>query len=277
MYRIIFLIFILINIPAQASDLPIFDAHVHYSHDAVEQLPPEQAAALLKKAGIRKALVSSSDDAGTQKLFKAAPDIIVPALRPYRRRGEISTWMHDPTVIDYLESNLKKHTYHAIGEFHAYGKDIETKVIQRMIALAKQYDLLLHAHSDADAVNRIFKTFPEARVLWAHSGFDQPEKIREMLKKHKNLWCDLAFRNDHASVSSKGAVIPAEWRTLFEEFPDRFMVGTDTFAPERWHYVGDHANYSRSWLKILPKKLAHNIAYRNAEAMLMTVGKTEKK
>ncbi len=277
MYRIIFLVFVCINIQAQASDMPIFDAHIHYSHDAVEQLPADQAAALLKKAGIRKALVSSSDDEGTQKLLKAAPDIIVPALRPYRRRGEISTWMHDSSVIDYLENNLKKHTYYAIGEFHAYGKDIETKVIQRMIVLAKQYNLLLHAHSDADAVDRIFKSYPGARVLWAHSGFDQPENIREMLKKHKNLWCDLAFRNDHATVSAERAVIAPEWRSLFEEFPDRFMVGTDTFAPERWHYVGEHANYSRSWLKILPKDLALNIAYRNAEAMLMKAGKSEKK
>ena len=69
-----------------------------------------------------------------------------------------------------------------------------------------------------------------------------------MLRKHKNLWCDLAFRSDHASG---GKVDPA-WRAVFLEFPDRFMVGTDTFTPERWHYVAEHADWSRGWLADLP-------------------------
>lgn len=255
-----------------AEQLPIFDAHVHYSHDAVELIPPKQVAALLRKAGVRRALVSSSDDNGTQRLFEQAPDIIVPALRPYRRRGEIGTWMHDPTVIDYVEANLRKNKYFALGEFHAYGADIETPVLQKMIALAKQYGLLLHAHSDADAIDRIFKADPQARVLWAHSGFDRPDNVRKMLRKHNKLWADLAFRSDQANA---GSVAP-EWRAVFEEFPDRFMVGTDTFAPERWYYVGEHATFSRGWLASLPPPLAKKIAYQNAEAMLNLVAPAAK-
>lgn len=255
---------VLVAQAAKAEQLPIFDAHVHYSHDAVEMIPPKDVADILRKAGVRRALVSSSDDNGTQLLYEAAPDIIVPSLRPYRKRGEISTWMHDPTVIDYVEKKLSKYTYHALGEFHAFGADIETPVLQRMIALAKKHNLLLHAHSDADAVERIFKAYPEARVLWAHSGFDRPDAVGKMLSKHKRLWADLAFRSDHAS----GGVVAPEWRKVFEAHPDRFMVGTDTFAPERWHYVGEHAKYSRAWLASLTPGLARKIAYKNAEAML---------
>ncbi len=33
--------------------LPIFDAHVHYSHDAWELVPPKEAIAILRKAGLR--------------------------------------------------------------------------------------------------------------------------------------------------------------------------------------------------------------------------------
>ena len=40
---------------ARAADLPIFDAHLHYSHDAWEQLPAKEAIALLRKAGVRRA------------------------------------------------------------------------------------------------------------------------------------------------------------------------------------------------------------------------------
>ena len=69
--------------PARAaSPLPLFDAHVHYSHDAVIAVPPAQAVAILRQAGLRGVLVSSSDDDGTQKLLAEAPDLIVPELRP---------------------------------------------------------------------------------------------------------------------------------------------------------------------------------------------------
>jgi hypothetical protein len=57
---------------------------------------------------------------------------------------------------------------------------------------------------------------------------------------------------------------------LFTEFPDRFMVGTDTFTPERWHYIVEHANWSRAWLAELPPALAERIAWRNAEALFGT-------
>lgn len=264
MRHLVLALFLLVSVPVKAAELPIFDAHIHYSHDAVEFLPPEKIAEILKKAGVKKALVSSSDDRGTQLLVKHAPNIVVPALRPYRKRGETGSWMHDATIIDYVEDLLKRHKYHAIGEFHAFDEDIETPVLQRIIELAREHDLLLHAHSDAEAVERIFKANPEARVLWAHSGFVRPERVREMLRKYKNLWADLAFRSDH---ESDGKVIP-QWREAFEEFPDRFMVGTDTFAPERWLYVEDHASSARTWLADLPKDLAEKIGFRNAAAML---------
>jgi len=249
--------------PNAAEPLPIFDAHLHYSHDAWEMVPPKDVIALLKKGGVRRALVSSSSDDGTQKLYAEAPDLIIPELRPYRSRGEIGTWFNDPTIITHLEDRLKRYRYVAIGEFHLYGANADLPVPRRMVELAREYKLFLHAHSDTDAIERLFKLDPNARILWAHSGFEQPAKVREMLRKHRNLWSDLAFRSDHGS----GGKVDAEWRAAFMEFPDRFLVGTDTFAPERWHYVVEHANWSRAWLKDLPPDVAEKIAYRNGDAL----------
>lgn len=253
----------LLQPPAHAAEMPVFDAHVHYSHDAVELTPPKQAAALLRKAGLRSALVSSSGDEGTQQLLAEAPDIVIPSLRPYRTRGETSSWVRDETVVAFLEDRLRRHRYAAIGEFHLFGADADLPVPRRMIALAKQHKLVLHAHSDADAVERIYRQDPQARVLWAHSGFERPEKVAEMLRRHRNLWADLAYRSEHGS----GGKVPPEWRKLFTEFPDRFMVGTDTFTPERWHYLVEHASWTRAWLTDLPKPLAERLAWRNGEAL----------
>ncbi|HSE94168.1 MAG TPA: amidohydrolase family protein [Methylomirabilota bacterium] len=259
-------IFLLLLAPvaASAADLPIFDAHVHYSHDAWEVLSPKEAVALLRKGGVVRALVSSSNDEGTQKLHAEAPDIVIPELRPYRRRGETGTWVRDESVITYLEERLRKHRYVAIGEFHLSGADAELPVVRRMVELARQYGVMLHAHSDADAVERLFRLDPGARILWAHAGFEPPSRVREMLRKHRNLWADLAFRSDHAP----GGKLAPEWRAAFVEFPDRFMVGTDTFVPERWQHVPEHAAWSRGWLAELPPDVAERIAWKNGEAVL---------
>ena len=249
--------------PALAAEMPIFDAHVHYSHDAWDTLPPADAVAILRKAGLKRALVSSSGDEGTQRLVALAPELVIPSLRPYRTRGDLSTWARDDTVVNFLEERLRNSRYAAIGEFHLYGADADLPVPKRMVALAKQYELVLHAHSDVDALERLFRQDPGARILWAHSGFERPDAVREMLRKHKNLWCDLAFRTEHGA----GGRVPAEWRALFAEFPDRFMVGTDTFTPERWYYIVEHANWSRAWLADLPPALAEGIAWRNADTL----------
>jgi hypothetical protein len=249
--------------PLQAAELPIFDAHLHYSHDAWDKLPPKDAIALLRQAGLKRALVSSSGDEGTQRLLAEAPDLIVPSLRPYRSRGELSSWVRDDSVIGFLEERLRNARYAALGEFHLFGADAELPVPRRMVALARQHRLVLHAHADADAIGRLFQQDPQARILWAHSGFERPEQVAEALRRHKNLWCDLAFRSEHGSAGK----VPAEWRALFNEFPDRFMVGTDTYTPERWHYVVEHARWSRAWLAELPPALAERIAWRNAEAL----------
>ena len=254
---------------APAAPLPIFDAHLHYSHDAWERLPPKDAVALMRQAGLKRAMVSSSSDEGTQMLFEAAPELILPVLRPYRTRGEIGTWFRDATVITHMETRLKKYRYVALGEYHIYGADADSAVMRRVVQLAREYKLFLHSHSDADAIERQFVQDPGARILWAHSGFDTPEKVREMLRKHKNLWCDLAFRTDHA----RGGKVDPDWRAAFLEFPDRFMVGTDSFTPERWHYIGEHANWSRQWLADLPREVGERIAWKNGEQLFSTMMK----
>ncbi|MCX8005193.1 MAG: protein-disulfide reductase DsbD family protein, partial [Burkholderiaceae bacterium] len=227
------------------------------------QVPPPLAIELLRKAGIKRALVSSSNDDGNQMLVAAAPELILSSLRPYRTRGELGTWVRDESVIGYLEQRLARFRYVAIGEFHVYGADADLPVVRRVVELARQHGLILHSHSDADAIERQFRQWPQARILWAHAGFDSPARVREMLRRYPRLWCDLAFRSDHAP----GGTLDPEWRALFLEFPDRFLVGTDTFTPERWPFVVEHARFSRQWLAQLPREVAERIAWKNGEAL----------
>lgn len=250
--------------PALAGEeMPIFDAHIHYSHDAWAVVPADEAIARLRRAGITGALVSSSSDEGTQRLRSAAPDLVTPSLRPYRKRGELASWVRDPTVIPYLEDRLKTHRYVAIGEFHVSGAEADLPVVRRLVELARGHGLMLHAHSDAEAVERLFRQDPQARILWAHAGFEPPERIAALMRQQANLWADLSFRYD----AVKAGRLPPAWKTLLLEFPDRFMLGTDTYTPERWNDVGDHAAWARSWLAELPGAVAERIAHGNGERL----------
>ena len=54
---------------------------------------------------------------------------------------------------------------------------------------------------------------------------------------------------------------------LFARYSDRFLLGSDTWIPERWvSYDQIMAEY-RSWLKQLPPAQAQRIAYGNAERL----------
>ncbi len=247
--------------------LPISDTHLHYSHDSVEMTPPERVIEIMREANLKLALVSSSDDNGTQLLSDLAPDLIVPGLRPYRKRGETGTWFKDETILDYVEALLEENSYATIGEFHLYGENAELPIPKRIVELAVEHNLILHAHSDAEAVERLLAQDPTVKVLWAHSGFDSPEEIAAMLGKHDRLWADLAFRSEVGS----GGKLSEDWIKLFTDFPDRMMLGTDSYTPERMFYIPEHAESARQWLTSLPQEVAENVAWKNGHNLLMPV------
>lgn len=257
-----------------AADLPIADVHLHYSHDSVELTPPERVVEIMRSANLIFALVSSSDDNGTQLLNKLAPDLIIPGLRPYRRRGETNTWFKDEGALEYVERLLATNRYASIGEFHLFGENADLDIPRRIVELAEEHNLILQAHSDEEAVERLLAQSDTVKVIWAHSGFEEPEDIASVLAKHDRLWADLAFRSD---VGGGGGILNPGWRELFEAFPDRLMLGTDTYTPERMYYIPEHAENARSWLSTLPKELAEKIAWKNGYDLIMPVWKQNEK
>ncbi len=240
--------------------IPRFDAHIHYSHDAWDVISPKDAIETLEKAGIKHAFVSSSSDEATQKLFNVDNNLIIPVLRPYRKRGELNSWYNDITVLDMLREKLAKYEYAGIGEFHVAGKYADTVVVKGLVDLAMKHKIFMHAHSDADAINRLFNHAPNARILWAHGGFEELNFIKDMLKKYDNLWVDLAYRFDY----SDGYALDDEWLNAFQEYPNRFMLGTDTYTPENWSYVVEQSETDQLWLNNIPKSLAEKISWKNA-------------
>ncbi|HEY3111424.1 MAG TPA: amidohydrolase family protein [Chloroflexota bacterium] len=256
--------------PRQSAEpLPLFDAHLHYNADAWSVYDVDQALAILDRANVRVALVSSTPDDGTLKLYARAPDRVVPVLRPYRNRGDVESWTRDASIVPYLRARLEGAPpglrYRGIGEFHLYSGQADRPVVAEIAQIARERDLFLHAHSDERAVGELLELYPEARVLWAHAGMSaSPAAVGALLDRYPGrLWVELALRYD---VAPGGALDPG-WAALFERHPSRLMVGTDTWITPQWTRMPELKTAEQGWLRQLPPALAERLAWRNAACL----------
>lgn len=251
-----------------AKDLPIFDAHVHYKEPAWGPYPPGTVIELMDRAGVAMALVSSTPDDGTIKLYEYAPNRIVPEVRPYHGGYGSSNWTSFDGMFDYIRDRMDTYPHVGIGEFHLHGiENADLALLRKIAALAKDRGALLHIHSGAVPVAYFYGVDPGLTIIWAHAGMSEPPSvIGPMMDKHPRLYADLSYREWEILRGEGGTLDPA-WKALLEKHADRFMVGTDTWVNEQWAQYGDLIAMNRAWLAQFPKDLAEGFAYRNAEKL----------
>lgn len=246
--------------------LPIFDAHLHYNWEPEPHLPLERVLALFRENTVTGILATSRPNDGSRALHEAQSKElwVVPFIRPYRIWPDIQTWMSDPQTEELIATEFRRGYYRGIGEFHLIGRAAEAPQVSKTIEFAVQQDLYLHAHADDEALEILYRHNPEAKIIWAHTGFfTEPAKVEAYLQRYPNLWCELSYRHG----ITEGGKLTAEWRRLFEKYPERFLVGSDTWANQRWDEYGNIMAAYREWLKQLPDEVAEKIAFRNAERL----------
>ena len=160
--------------PVRAQDLPVFDAHIHYSRPDWSVYSPDAILALLDKTGVRWAFVSSTPDDGTVRLHDKAPDRIVPVLRPYRTRADMGTWTTDASIVSYVRERLQRPIYKGLGEFHLSASQAADPTVKELVTLGARHGLFLYAHTDAAGIEELLRLYPQVRWLWAHAGLGEP-------------------------------------------------------------------------------------------------------
>jgi hypothetical protein len=247
--------------------IEIFDAHLHYNWEPKPFYQLDEVLALFRKHRVTGILATSRPNTGTHALVDAkAPGLqVVPFIRPYRVRADIGSWFKDPVLFDLVQEEFKRGYYRGIGEFHLSGDAADNEIVKKTVDFAVANNLYLHAHADEAAVEILMRHNPQARIIWAHTGFGLPaERVSAMLAKYPKLWGELSYRSGITDGSGK---LTAEWRALFERYPDRFLLGSDTWVPERWASYGEIIAGYRGWLDQLPAKVAAQIANGNARAL----------
>lgn len=260
--------FLLGTVPARVANEPIeiFDAHLHYNWEPEPYYKLEEVLALFRQHRVTGILATSRPNDGTHALMdaKAGGLAIVPFIRPYRVRADIASWYNDPTIFDLVQEEFKRGYYRGIGEFHLSGRAAARDWVKKTVDFAVEHDLFLHAHADDVAVEILKGHNPKARIIWAHTGFGlAPKRVTELLTKYPNLWGELSYRGG----ITEGGRLTEEWRALFTRFPDRFLLGSDTWINERWASYGDIMAGYRNWLGQLPPETARKIAHGNARKL----------
>ena len=241
---------------------------MHYNWEPKPFYSVDEVLALFKKHRVTGILATSRPNTGTHALMEAKPQglQIVPFIRPYRVRADIQTWFGDPFIFDLVQGRIQARLLprHRRVSHLGQGRGRRMGEEDRRFRGCSN-DLYLHAHADDIAVEILMRHNPRARIIWAHTGFGlSTDRVAEMLAKYPKLWGELSYRG---GITDGGGKLTAEWRALFERYPDRFLLGSDTWINQRWESYGEIMAGYRAWLAQLPPKIAAQIAHGNARAL----------
>ena len=264
---------------------PLFDAHLHYNdeacvHDGPSAACPHPLADVLQRMqrnGVRAVVANSRPNDGTRALAqardqtRAAGVTVVPFIRLYRNRADYNNWFRDPSIVELVRTELERGTAagpnRGLGEFHLYDSaNARGPVAQQLMALAEEKGLVVLAHVDEAAIDLLMQATPsrgqKLRLIWAHTGIGGTPvaRVDALMARYPLLMGELSYR---PGLTCEGGQLCPEWRALLLKYPDRFMIGSDTWVNQRWLYYGDLMQSYRIWLGGLPHAVAQRIAWDN--------------
>jgi hypothetical protein len=244
---------------------PLFDGHLHYSKTDAQVFSPQDIITRLENNNIRYAVVSSTPASHAAALYRHAPDRIVPLLDVYHKDTDKSNWLTDAALPSYVEAELRKAHWQGIGELHIFASDRHSPVFRQLVLIASQRRLPLQIHGDPVVIDTVYDIAPQQQVIWAHAGtYPYPDLIADYLKRYPYLYVDLSMRDGRIAPDGQ---LDDSWYELFVAYPDRFMIGVDTYSLSRWQDFDTAVKTLRGWLAQLPDDTAARLSYGNAASL----------
>ena len=271
---------------------PLFDAHMHYNVEAWDGKtgphPPADVLARFARNGVKAVLSNSRPNEGTRMLAalgsgasgedlrSAATGLgVVPFIRLYRNRADYDNWFRDESIYTMVQAEFARGTasgpYRGIGEFHLYDSaNANGPVAARLIRFADQNKLVVLAHVDDVAIDLLMAHAADGgrhlRLIWAHTGIGgvPPQRVDALLQRYPQLMGELSYR---PGLTCEQGQLCAQWRALMLKYPQRFLIGSDTWVNQRWSSYDDLMQGYRTWLGGLPADVARAIAWGNGAAL----------
>ena len=209
-------------------------------------------------------------------------------------------------LLRFTESQLQKGIFKGVGEFilrhypYSFPRGprggtlkipADMPLMKQFLDLAAKYLVPVIIHYEIDdeslpALKRMFEGGHRTKIVLAHAGRPDPPTLKAILDEYPNVYCDLGgmTRNGGYGRISGGegmwtvknpiddgtGHLRHEWKALYNQYPDRFMIGTDFAHPEPWIVPGlykQRINEFRSLLSDLSPGAAEKIGFRNAQKL----------
>lgn len=285
--------------PAQEASLWI-DAHAHLNPvTSVDGLGGvDLLVSRMDEAGIGKVVLWNlrggfSTSADVAEAYRRYPDRIIPF------RGDDGLDVDDPGSLDLIAADLDTGIFRGLGEIVTrHGSTgaripVDHPVMLGLFALAAEHGLPVFVH--LDTTNLEEDELPDGQewlagfehaldecsstnIVWTHCGIaPSPAVVRGMLDRHSNLYCDLSSRNPVWATMREVSpelfsIDRPEWITLLDDYPERFLFGTDAYGDITYvGYPDIVAWFKQRIAPQLSKEAVEAISHGNAERLIPAV------
>jgi predicted TIM-barrel fold metal-dependent hydrolase len=280
--------------------LPIIDVEHHWGGG--DSIPVANLIDNMDSNGVALTWLGPNEkhgNASSLALCKQYPSRLVPTLI----HGDGPRWHgHDMSLVQELEADAHSGEYFAMGEFesrhyvsNSNNRDIhmpaDSDSFHAVFRASQDTGLAFLLHHEAEdallpELEKMLTLYPGAIMVWCHVGRNRDPKtwtqlptpggVEKFILKYPNLHFDILQSGARSVFPPTGAYesvlysgnkpeyLKPEWATLFNTYPDRFLIGSDvnTF---RWNNYGEVIYRLRSAvLRVLSKEAAEKIAFKNA-------------
>jgi predicted TIM-barrel fold metal-dependent hydrolase len=279
--------------------LPIIDVEYHHGG----KIEIERLISRMDENNVALTWLGPNERLGSEdslRLNQKYPDRFVPTTV----HGDGPLWHgNDKGFLENLRIDVRSGKYFAMGEFEArhypsstndrdVHMPVDSETMQVVFELSNETGIPFLIHHEAEdalfpELERMLAKYPKAKVVWCHVGrnrnpetwkrFRKPDGVREMILKYPNLYFDLVQSKPGSKYRGTGypdAImydssfigfnLNSEWKKLFEEFPDRFVIGSDVNTGRFENYDRVIDTFRTIVLKNLSKDVAEKIAFKNA-------------
>lgn len=170
----------------------------------------------------------------------------------------ITVWMDEAYHNGYSEEDLRSGRWHGAGELALYHFDKgfhRQHVLEippnfepflQVVDLIADHGLWLDLHAEPvdpqgvsyedeifGGLELLFDRNPNLRVVYSHTAMTNPANARAILSLYPQVMMSIKLETRHEKwrnlepVVSPAGELYEDWAQLFEEMPERFMIGTD--------------------------------------------------
>ena len=200
-------------------------------------------------------------------------------------------------ILTRLSKDIDSGKYAGVGEigiyhFTKYGKQSviqyppNFKPFLRIIDLIAKKGMWLDLHAEPvdptgisyeeqvfGGIELLFQRNPNLKLIYSHTAMTNPTNVRRILLKYPNVMMNFKvtmphymWRNLESITNDPKGELYEDWAQLFEEMPERFMVGIDSkFGRDPISRYNEEIKEMTRILKTLNSKAARLIAYENAK------------